>query len=196
MIVADNKTIAATTTNGTFSFPSYYMSTAADTTISNYIMDRIDEMRGVENVKEQTVHKETKTLVVPPVCEVESYNERAVKVTFADGTYTRSVCSAGDTFSLDIGITICVLKKLLSNGDKDGKSGTRAYNKLIRDVHGIMESNEKAKEDARKALEARKAKQARLNQKRLERLMRERNAYIADIAEGVGMALREREDHA
>ncbi len=125
---------------------------------------------------------------IPKVTKVESYNDRVVKVTFADETFTKSVCSENDTFDLDVGITICVMKKML------GEKGTQKYNKMLRDIHSVMESNEKAKEQARKEKEERKAKQKKLEQKRIAGREAARQEYIDDIAAGVSKALAERKE--
>ena len=79
-------------------------------------------------------------LDIPLITAVNTYNDRVVKVTFADGTFTKSVCGENDTFDLDVGITICIMKKVM------GKDGHKLYNNLIRDVHATMDKNEKLKE--------------------------------------------------
>lgn len=89
----------------------------------------------------------------PKPVKVETYNDRVVKVTFEDGSFTKSVCSDNDTFDLDVGITICILKRVM------GKNGHKLYNNMMRDIHKIMDENEKDKEKARKEKAERKAKQ-------------------------------------
>lgn len=77
------------------------------------------------------------------VKSVDVYNDKVVKVTFDDGSFTKSVCSDNDHFDVDVGITICLLKKLL------GKNPNREYAKLIRDIHKVMDKNEKEKQKAK-----------------------------------------------
>lgn len=89
----------------------------------------------------------------PKPVKVETYNDRVVKVTFEDGSFTKSVCSDNDTFDLDVGITICILKRAM------GKNGHKLYNNMMREIHKIMDENEKDKEKARKDKAERKAKQ-------------------------------------
>lgn len=89
----------------------------------------------------------------PKPVKVETYNNRVVKVTFEDGSFTKSVCSDNDTFDLDVGITICILKRVM------GKNGHKLYNNMMREIHKIMDENEKGKEKARKEKAERKAKQ-------------------------------------
>lgn len=89
----------------------------------------------------------------PKPVKVETYNDRVVKVTFEDGTFTKSVCSSNDVFDLDVGITICILKRAM------GKDGHKLYNNMMQEIHKIMDENEKDKEKARKDKAERKAKQ-------------------------------------
>lgn len=128
---------------------------------------------------------------IPKVSRVETYNNRVVKVTFADGSFTKSVCSDKDIFDLDTGITICIMKRILG---KDSKTGTRKYNCLIREVHGTMEQNEKEKEKLAREKAERKAKQKKLEQKRIAGREAARQEYIDDIAAGVQRALMARMD--
>ena len=109
-----------------------------------------------------------------PVCvaKVETYNGKVVKVTFADGSFEKAVCSDVDTFSVDVGITICVLKKML------GKDGHKEYNKLMRDVHKLMEKQviDKVAERDRKAAAMKKAERAK--EKAKQRKEKAREDYI------------------
>lgn len=95
---------------------------------------------------------------VPAVSKVETYNDRVVKVTFTDGTFTKSVCSENDTFDIDVGITVCVMKRMF------GKDGNKLYNNMIRDIHNVMDQNMKDKEMAiaKKAEERNKRRKAEL----------------------------------
>lgn len=95
---------------------------------------------------------------IPAVSKVEVYNDRVVKVTFTDGTFTKSVCSENDAFDIDVGITVCVMKRML------GKDGNKLYNNMIRDIHETMEKNIKKKEEAiaKKAEERNKKRKVEL----------------------------------
>lgn len=95
---------------------------------------------------------------IPAVKKVDIYNSRVVKVTFIDDTFTKSVCSENDHFDIDVGITICLLKRFMgSNGD----DATRNYNKIMNHVHAVMEKNEKerlARIEEEKTMKAKKRK--------------------------------------
>lgn len=98
---------------------------------------------------------------LPAVKKVETYNDRVVKVTFIDGTFTKAVCSENDNFDLDVGITICAMKRLLgTNSD----NATREYNRFINHVHSVMEKNtlDEVAEEARQAKEKSRQRKAEL----------------------------------
>lgn len=73
------------------------------------------------------------------ITDIQIYNNKVVKVVFSDGTFTKAVCGENDHFDLDIGITICVIKKMA------GKDGHKWYNNLIRKAHAVMDHNAEAK---------------------------------------------------
>lgn len=105
---------------------------------------------------------------LPAIKKIETYNDRVVKVTFIDDTFTKSVCSENDHFDEDVGITICCMKRLF------GKDGNRMYNDMIRKAHKVMDENVKkkeaeAKEKAEKKLKAKKAASKKATKKLLKR---------------------------
>ena len=99
-----------------------------------------------------------KTCRLPAVSRVDVYNGRVVKVTFMDGTFTKSVCSENDMFDLDVGISICLAKRMLH---KDTKEANKIYNNLMRDIHKRMAENMKRKEEEKEQ----KLKEKELNRK-------------------------------
>ena len=112
---------------------------------------------------------------LPAVANVEIYNDRAIKMTFIDGTFTKAVCSENDNFDLDVGITICAMKRLLgTNSD----NATKMYNRFIRHVHSVMEKNalEEVAEEARKAKEKSRRRKAEL--KRAAKKLKAREEQI------------------
>ena len=98
---------------------------------------------------------------LPAVKKVEVYNNRVVKVTFIDGTFTKSVCSENDIFDLDVGITVCAMKRLLGTSSENA---TREYNRFMNHVHSVMEKNtlKELAEEAGKAKEKAKKRKAEL----------------------------------
>lgn len=127
---------------------------------------------------------------LPAVKKVETYNNRVVKVTFIDGTYTKAVCSKNDIFDLDVGITICAMKRLLGTSSENA---TREYNRFIDHVHSVMEKNalEEVAEEARKAKEKSKKRKAEL--KRAAKKLKAREEQIDIQKQAILRAQKEME---
>lgn len=143
---------------------------------NSYFNDIPDEVKKILGI--QTKGPDNKPVWInglPAVKKVETYNDRVVKVTFIDGTYTKAVCSENDNFDLDVGITICGMKRLLgTNSD----NATRAYNQFINSVHSVMEKNalKELAEEAKKAKEKTKKRKAEL--KRAAKKLKTREEQI------------------
>ena len=91
---------------------------------------------------------------------------KVVIVTFADKTKEKAVLADDDTYSLEQGISICLMKKLLG---KETSFGGSLYNKLIKRAMDVMEENKKAAADAVAKAEADKAKAEKQAKKQKER---------------------------
>ena len=89
---------------------------------------------------------------LPAIKKIETYNDRVTKVTFIDNTFTKSVCSENDHFDLDVGITICCMKRMM------GKDGNKHYNDVIRHAHKVIAENDKKREKEAKEKAERKMK--------------------------------------
>ena len=92
--------------------------------------------------------------------KIEVYNDRVVKITFADGTYTKAVCSDKDEFCLDTGIMVCVMKKLFGGQ----KEGTKLIASMLNDAHAQMEKqiNDKIEAENKRIAEKQKKRKAEL----------------------------------
>ena len=113
--------------------------------------------------------------IMPDIKEVsvsaDGVNSTVILVTFTDGTTEKAVLDPEDDFSLEHGLTIIMLEKLLSDMGVDGKS---VHNKLVN--HAIKFY--KHQEDARiKAAELKKAEKEK--KKRIEEKIRVRKAKKA-----------------
>lgn len=73
--------------------------------------------------------------------DIQVYNNKVVKVIFSDGSFTKAVCGENDNFDLDVGITICVIKRMVGSG----KVGHVWYNNLIRKAHQVMDDRAEEK---------------------------------------------------
>lgn len=109
---------------------------------------------------------------IPPVVNVETYNNRVVKVTFADGSFTKSVCSENDTFDLDVGISVCITKRMM------GKDGHKNYNNMMRKVHEQMIKNAKDEVAKKAKIQEEKEKRRKANERKAEKKDRAKKEII------------------
>lgn len=121
---------------------------------------------------------------LPKVWSVETFNDRAVIVHFADGTQTKSVCSKNDTFNLETGIMICLFKRIL------GDEGHKKFNDLIRDAYKAIDMHNEAEMAVTNALAEEKERQARKAEKRKARKEKKRAEQVDILAEGVKEAFK------
>ncbi len=78
---------------------------------------------------------------IPAICNIQTYNDRAVQITFVDGTQTRCVCGKDETFDLYEGIAFCLFKRFL-----DKEYGHKLFNDLMRYAMKKLDEQEKQKE--------------------------------------------------
>lgn len=121
----------------------------------------------------------------PKIAKIEVYNERVVKMTFADGTFTKAVCAENDIFDVDVGITICVMKKML------GKNGNKLYNNMIRDAHKLMTEQENEKIKAQMLKEEARKKQKAEEMKRKAKKLKAKEEQIDITKQGFIRAMQE-----
>jgi len=127
---------------------------------------------------------------LPAVKKVEVYNNRVVKVTFIDGTFTKSVCSENDHFDLDVGITICAMKRLLgTNSD----NATREYNRFMNHVHAVMDRDAREKAEAKSQKESDKAKKRKIELKKAAKKLKAREEQIDIQKQAIIRAQKEME---
>lgn len=110
---------------------------------------------------------------------------KVIKVIFNDDTFEKAVCHDEDTFDLEVGISICILKKVF---------GSSQYHKLIRNI--IKFYNDKCKKIKEDELKN-KAIKAKIEKKRIKKLARKvkkekeaREARIKEQAEAMLLAER------
>lgn len=92
--------------------------------------------------------------VMPLITDIQVKNKRAIIVYFADGDHTKAVLSKNDTFNLEQGISICLMKKILA--DATECDGNNIYNKVVN--YGLKMYSRKQKEAAKAKEDAEKAK--------------------------------------
>ena len=146
--------------------------------------DHLNSLLGLED----DTAKKSKPVKSVEITNIEMYNDRVVKVTFDDGSFTKSVCQENDIFDLDVGITVCLMKKMLDSGKGDG---TRIYNDIIRDAHKLIEDKENEKiekqlekeNQKKKARKAQMKKQAKKLKAKEEAIDIQKQAYIRALKE-------------
>lgn len=70
------------------------------------------------------IHRDaSKKKSAPTITDVKSYDNKTTVVFFSDGTKEHANCSENDTYSLEYGISVCLLKKLLG--------GNETYKKIV-----------------------------------------------------------------
>lgn len=110
---------------------------------------------------------------------VKTYNNKVVKVEFADGTFEKAVCQDGDTFDLDMGITVCLCKRLLG--------GSSAYFKELKRIKRWTKNLEESK----KQLAIFKEEEKQRQQKKEAKNRARREKRNRELAEAIARAQKE-----
>lgn len=142
--------------------------------------------------------------VMPAIVDIIVHNDKATNlpcvtvVKFADGTMEKCSCSKTDSFSLEMGISICVTKKLLSM--KSQGNGHNIYNKIIDKGLKIYRRNRQAEVAAAEKKIADKLAADRKEAKRRARRERKKKAederQIACYMEAMRRVKAEKSDKA
>lgn len=102
--------------------------------------------------------------------KIEKNVDKEVEVMFIDRTKVKSVCSDNDEFSLSMGITICMAKKLCG--------GTSGYNKTLDKTVKFYENKLKREEERVSEKILSDAKKAKEKEKRTARKIRKETAAM------------------
>ena len=122
---------------------------------------------------------------VPEIIDVKVINQKVVIVTFIDGTQTKAVCDKDDTFNLEVGIGICITKRLMSNDEQTGNS---MFNKSIKDALKVMKRNEQLEEARKEFKEEEKRIEAKIQRKKEKRAEKRRQKKIQMMADAILLA--------
>ena len=114
------------------------------------------------------------------ITKVITHNDRVVIVKFSDGSFTKAVCSENDHFDLDVGIQVCLMKKMLGNA---------GYYKTMKDIHKMMDDQEEAKIKAAEEKKLRREKQKKKEAKSEKKRQANIDQYKRDIADAVAMGI-------
>ena len=121
----------------------------------------------------------------PAITDVKTINKKVVIVTFADGSSTKAVCDKDDAFNLDVGIGICITKRLMS---RDEKTGNSIFNKAIRDAHKVMKRNEELAHAKKELEEEEKRIEAKIQRKKERRAAKRRQKRVEELADAIALA--------
>lgn len=126
------------------------------------------------------------------VIKDQNGNDRKVIVYFADGTNTQAAVRGDDKFNLEVGISICITKKLLSY-KTDGNYNS-LYNGIIKRavrVHNDHIKKIKEETEAKERIEKKKIKNAAKRKAKIEAKEKAaREARIQEQAEAYARALK------
>ena len=137
---------------------------------------RVGQFSGMEDID----------MAIEDIRRVDAYNDRAVVVTFGDGSRTRSVVQAGDSFDLDTGIAICLFKRALGRED-----GHRRFNDLMRRARRVMAEQQMAEEAARAEADRKREAERLRREKAQNRKAAARMERIDDQVTAIRQAMRE-----
>ena len=127
------------------------------------------------------------TELMPDIINVSRPNERTVFVEFADGSKEVAKLNEGDTFSLETGILICIIKKIFADSVL-AVSGSSVYNKVIKYALTKLDATKKAREEQLKRIKAERMRQAKLKQEARRAENKERAECIRMIKDAIKAA--------
>ena len=142
---------------------------------ANNLLVSIDKKLKVKNCKDGFV-KNTIS-IMPDIKDITvKYNvehNTVIFVTFTDGKVEKAILDKDDEFSLEQGLTIIMLEKLLSDKGVDGKS---VHNKLIKYAMKFYDRQEAAKDkEAKRKVEA-KVNIERIKERNRKKKLKKANA--------------------
>ncbi len=133
-----------------------------------------------------TVHK------VPEIIGVKNINNKVVIVTFIDGTQTKAVCDKDDTFNLEVGIGICITKRLMSSDEQTGNS---MFNKTIKNALKVMKRNEQLEKTRKEIEEEEKRIADKIKRKKEKRAEKRRQKKIQMMADAILLAEKKKTEN-
>lgn len=134
--------------------------------------------------------------IMESIADIQVLNKKVVMVTFSDGKVEKAVLDTYDTFNIEQGIAICIMKKSFSKISND--NGSSVYNKLVE--YGLKAYNDilaaESKAEAKKKEKEAKAKRnaEKAKRKRARKAAEKREAEIEIQKEAYLRAMRELND--
>lgn len=114
-------------------------------------------------------------------------NPIGVLVFFEDGTKQKAICQKGDTFNLETGIAMCLLKWFYAD-KPDGSDGTKNANNAIKNAIKVRDKNlALIAEEKKKKAELKEANR-KFEEKRHKKSLKRREARIREMVEAIERA--------
>lgn len=117
---------------------------------------------------------------IPCITDIQVFNDRAVQITFADGSQTKCVCGKDETFDLYEGIAFCLFKRFLG---KD--TGHKHFNDLMRYAFKKLDEQEKNKKKVQALTEENKRLQEKKKRQAEKRKEKKREEKIGIFVEAL-----------
>lgn len=114
-------------------------------------------------------------------------NPRGLVMYFMDGTSERVVTRGEDKFDLDVGIQMCLFKKMIS--ERTNGNGSSVMNKLVLHAKKVKKNNERFLEKAAAEEAERKRVRANLIAKKQRRAARRKKEQVEMMAEAYRKAM-------
>lgn len=127
-------------------------------------------------------NKNMKTFKIVDYKVHDNDGTKSVVVEFGDGTKEHAVCCKGDTFELERGVEVCLMKHIF--GETEYKSMLRKSMKQIKEIDKAAEDKKKEEElIARKKAKNEKRKARHKANRRARRVAEMREAYLGALKE-------------
>lgn len=131
--------------------------------------------------------------IMESIADIQVLNEKVVMVTFSDGKVEKAVIDTYDTFNIEQGIAICIMKKSFSKISND--NGSSVYNKLVeyglKAYNDILAAETKAEAEKQEKNARAKRKAEKAQRKRARKAAEKREAEIEIQKEAYLRAMRE-----
>ena len=119
------------------------------------------------------------------ITKIVTHNDLVTIVYFSDGSFTKAICSEKDTYDLDVGIQVCIMKKML---------GEKRYFKTMEYAHKLIEKQEQDKKDAIELKRQHRAEQKKREEKNKLARQKAIDQWKNDITDAVKAAISNKED--
>ena len=117
---------------------------------------------------------------IPAICDIQTFNDRAVQITFSDGSQTKCVCGKDETFNLYEGIAFCLFKRVLGKED-----GHKLFNGLMRYAMKTLNEQEKRQSIMLEAIEKERRRVEKIKKQRAKRKAKKREEQIGVFVEAL-----------